>query len=476
MGMGERVASARPPPRLRDARRLLAGLSAALVALLGAGRDGVGGDLIITEYRFPTPNSVPLRIAAGSDGALWFTEGAGRLGDADGDGDNDEDVDGDGDAHPGRNSVGRMTTAGSIKEFPILDGLAPLGIAAGPDGSLWFTESAGNRIGRITTAGEITEFPIPTSASSPLSIAAGRDGSLWFTEQSGNKIGRIATDGTFMEFSLATADSSPQGIAAGPDGDLWFTESAGNRIGRVTTAGKSPSFKFPRPPPASSASRRGPMAASGSPRSPATKIGRVAADGSIVEFPIPTAKSEPEDIAGGADGNLWFTEESGNQIGRITTAGVITEFPIPTAASAPFGIVPGPDGMRERQYDSKKDRKSYNEDAVQLFRQTCVQLFERPEVASHRLAGRFTSEGERVGSISSMARVSSHRSRRSQTPFGRAPAPNGRQAPGSALNECRRWLAVSFSIASRKSRRGTPGAGRYPCGQLRLPHEKGGVR
>ena len=37
------------------------------------------------------------------------------------------------------------------------------------------------KIGRITTAGVITEFAIPTANGEPLGIAAGPDGALWFT-------------------------------------------------------------------------------------------------------------------------------------------------------------------------------------------------------------------------------------------------------------------------------------------------------
>ena len=48
-----------------------------------------------------------------------------------------------------------------------------LGITAGPDGALWFTEYWGNKIGRITTAGVITEFPVPTASSNVDDITAG---------------------------------------------------------------------------------------------------------------------------------------------------------------------------------------------------------------------------------------------------------------------------------------------------------------
>jgi len=44
-----------------------------------------------------------------------------------------------------------LGTVGEIREFgvPTVDSL-PFGIAAGPDGNLWFTENAGKKIGRIT--------------------------------------------------------------------------------------------------------------------------------------------------------------------------------------------------------------------------------------------------------------------------------------------------------------------------------------
>ena len=54
----------------------------------------------------------------------------------------------------GGNRIGRITTSGQVTEYAsgISPNAQPYGIAAGPDGALWFTEFAG-RIGRITTAG-----------------------------------------------------------------------------------------------------------------------------------------------------------------------------------------------------------------------------------------------------------------------------------------------------------------------------------
>jgi streptogramin lyase len=113
------------------------------------------------------------------------------------------------------------------------------GIAAGPDGNVWFTEDGGNSIGRMTPAGVVTEFPLPTASSFPSDIASGPDGNLWFTEFNANQIGRITTAGVITEFPLPNPNSGLGGITAGPDGAMWFAEQFGNRIGRITT-GQAP--------------------------------------------------------------------------------------------------------------------------------------------------------------------------------------------------------------------------------------------
>jgi streptogramin lyase len=174
----------------------------------------------ITEFTVPTANSYPAGIAAGPDGNLWFTENFG-------------------------NQIGRISPSGTFAEFPIpsenfgsfsLDNPSGLlWIAAGPDGNLWFTESASYKIGRISPSGAFIEISIPTAQGDIEGIAAGPNGNLWFTESNGHKIGRISPSGKITEFPVPTAQSRPNGIAAGSDGNLWFTESNGNKIGRITS-------------------------------------------------------------------------------------------------------------------------------------------------------------------------------------------------------------------------------------------------
>jgi hypothetical protein len=51
----------------------------------------------------------------------------------------------------------------------------PEGIAAGPDGNLWFTEYNGARVAKITATGVVTEYRAGLTAhSQPNAIAAGR--------------------------------------------------------------------------------------------------------------------------------------------------------------------------------------------------------------------------------------------------------------------------------------------------------------
>jgi hypothetical protein len=157
-------------------------LSCFFAFLIGLAFPMVGTAQVFNEWVLPSGSS-PARIAAGPDGALWFTESDG-------------------------NRIGRITITGIITEFSIpTGGSSPTGIAAGADGALWFTEYNGNNIGRITTSGTITEYPDPycgcvsvpgTHLSMPSAILAAPNGgkALWFVEAGENAIGQISLSGS----------------------------------------------------------------------------------------------------------------------------------------------------------------------------------------------------------------------------------------------------------------------------------------
>ena len=122
-----------------------------------------------------------------------------------------------------------------------------MGIAAGPDGNVWFTESGYGQIGVIDVAGgsyAITEYPIPTVFPFPQMIIAGPDGNMWFTETGGiggygNHLSSIdLVGGTYgiTELAIPTADSQPVGLTLGPSGtDIWFAEVHGNQVGHYVS-------------------------------------------------------------------------------------------------------------------------------------------------------------------------------------------------------------------------------------------------
>lgn len=147
----------------------------------------------ITQFSFFRDNAQPLAITAGADGNLWFTEA-------------------------GLPNIGRINPgSGSATDFPISS--IASAITAGSDGNVWFTLSNGS-IGRITPAGVVTEFPVPTTvlpAGTTFSdLRTGPDANLWAATSNG-KLLRITTGATPPRFtdpaSIKVPGTGDSGIA-----------------------------------------------------------------------------------------------------------------------------------------------------------------------------------------------------------------------------------------------------------------------
>ena len=125
----------------------------------------IAPDGAISEYPIGDP-SVPCAIAAGPDGALWFSATSGGI------------------------VIGRITIGGTVTSYKISATAGLLnGISVGSDGALRATAPNDNKIFRMTTNGAVSEFPLPAADSQPNAITVGPDGGVWFTEA--EKIGRL---------------------------------------------------------------------------------------------------------------------------------------------------------------------------------------------------------------------------------------------------------------------------------------------
>jgi YD repeat-containing protein len=283
--------------------------------------------------------------------------------------------------------------------LPRFTGAGP--IVSGPDGNLWFLDSAGGNaesVGKITTSGAITKYSLPTHADT-VGLAAGPDGNLWFTENSSGRVATITPAGVITTYALPS-ESHPTGIIAGPDGNMWYLNvNIGHvsYIGKITTGGVITQYPFPDPENQTPGQLTvGPdhniwVTISGF--TGEDQLAKVTLSGDITEYPsghlvsattgsdgklwftryrsaIATSttsgvftaeyplspESDPGKIAASSAGDLWFTENTlccvGPQefipkIGKITTKGAISEYSIRNEASPdikPGGLTEGPDG------------------------------------------------------------------------------------------------------------------------------------
>jgi streptogramin lyase len=166
---------------------------------------------------------IPAAITLGPDGNIWFTESVPAT---------------------GVSAVGVINAKSQtyITEFATATSSNPQGITAGPDGNIWFTESAAGAIGSVTVNSQTdptqdtlnTPIPIPTKGETggvvtnptPLGITTGPDGNVWFADSAG-ALG-VVTLNALPHFVVTTAPPA--------------TATAGTGFGLAVTAQFSPTI------------------------------------------------------------------------------------------------------------------------------------------------------------------------------------------------------------------------------------------
>src|SRR5258708_11839589 len=148
-------------------------------------------------------------------------------------------------------ALGDAGTTGNVTTYTVAGSTDPLGITAGPSGSIWFTDSGG-QIGSLDIATGAGAMHTPTTTNStPSGIVTGADGNLWFTESASgtNQIGVMNPAGApAKELTMSTNSILPTAITQASDGRLWFTESgvpSAARMGLVTSTASTAAVAFP---------------------------------------------------------------------------------------------------------------------------------------------------------------------------------------------------------------------------------------
>ncbi len=245
-----------------------------------------------------------------------------------------------------KESLELVFTSSETYKFPGCNP-TPGSMVIGPDGHLWFCESARNRIVRISIgAGHRCDFDKFAVAGNPTRLAFDRGGNVWFTDLANSRIGKLNPTSRVVEFvgnaqqsptrpqpggaaqangaiqqpsgpAAATtapptplpASNRPYGIAMGPDGNMWVTQGGNNAITRIDPSG--------------------------------TVTG---------QWPV-TVGTQPTDIVAGPNGKMYFTCGQGRFIGAITA---VAATPVPSAQAARFDEFVSPDHAR---YFAELDRE-----------------------------------------------------------------------------------------------------------------------
>lgn len=341
----------------------------------------------------------------------------------------------------------------------------PVGVAYGPDGSVYFSEFFDNRVRHVTPDGRIFvivgDGPNGSQGGSsgdggssnaarvryPSSLAVGGDGSLYIADTGNFKIRRVGTDGIITTIlGNGTARFSgdgglaanagidrPSAVSVGPDGSVYVGDSS--RIRRISTDGIIRTVV-------------------------GTGAGGFSGDGGLATQAQLFAATS---ISVTRDGVIYFTDTQYNRVRRVGTDGIITTIAgngsnagagitfndeggiaLQATLANPVGVTTGPTGRvfianAKRVYAVSPalanadfgDQFVPSKDGRELYRfagngrhlQTLDALTQTPLYSfAYDAVGRLTSVTDNTGNITSIERDSDGKPTAIVAPFGQRTA------------------------------------------------------
>ena len=140
--------------------------------------------------------------------------------------------------------VQHLTTSGQFRDTAADGFYGPRGVAVGPDGKLWVTDSGNNRIA-IVRAGQATRFVGKTGAgadglSSPVGVAVSASGRVYVADIGNHRIQVLNADGKFERAIPVAAWTSPMEpyLAVDDRDNVFATVPAASAVLQIDRSGK----------------------------------------------------------------------------------------------------------------------------------------------------------------------------------------------------------------------------------------------
>jgi virginiamycin B lyase len=146
---------------------------------------------------------------------------------------------------------GRMDPkVGRVEAFDAPKGRGPYGIAAAPDGTVYFASLAGSYIARLDpNTGAATVIEPPTSKQGARRVWADSKGNIWVSEWNVGQVGRYdPVAGTWKEWRLPGKNPGAYAVYVDDQDKVWLTDFGANALVRFDPSTEA--FEvFPLPSP-----------------------------------------------------------------------------------------------------------------------------------------------------------------------------------------------------------------------------------
>jgi len=157
-----------------------------------------------TQFPIGVTGAKGMEVLAAADGGAWFT------------------VD-------GAPVLGHVSARGQVERIDIGGSGTSIGLLQTPDNAVWVADFKGDRVVRVTPDRKLAVWNAPAGAK-PQGLALGPAGVVWVTESGIDHLASVR--GGTLEQSFKTG-AWPDHLAITTDGWAWFTEYNQGRLGRV---------------------------------------------------------------------------------------------------------------------------------------------------------------------------------------------------------------------------------------------------